>query len=390
MELEDKRLELRVGLLIFAGIVLLLLLAFFFQSFAFHRNYYTIEANFPFGGGIRKGTPVRVAGYDVGKVSSVQWDSQNQVVRAVLLIDTQYKIKRDAVLIVDAEGMLGETYLEFTPGSKDGADLEAGAVVSGEVPPTMTQLKVESVEMIKKITDAVGQIESLASHLNSVVGEKAFQDNIKSTVANTAKIAEQAAKSAEGVQKISENVSRVIGGTETLVSKLNAAADGLIEQINERGKQAGAALTEAEGLLKELRATNRKLNDSLENISDISLKIREGDGTIHKLIYERELYDRANTLMADAGKAARKLTELADYLKRNPSHLVWGSKPSWYKRAWRSILHASWGEDDDQKDRKKDPKIKKGGRGRRDSGARKPIGLELNPSSTKDSPRRSR
>lgn len=351
MKLQDKRLELRVGLFIFIGLLLLFVLIFVFQGFTVRRSVYIVNATLPFGGGIQKGTPVMVAGYDVGRVQNVEWDSKEQLIRAILHIDTSCRIKEDAALLVDSKGMLGETYLEFTPGSPDRPDLKPGATVRGTVPPTVTEIKVQSMTMIKKITQAVSEIGDLAAHLNEVAGQESFQENIRSTVANTAKIAGSAARSAESVQVISKDVAKVVKGVDTLVGKLKQATDDLTRQINERGKQAGAVMAEAEGLLKELRESNEKLNEGLKNISEISLKIREGDGTVHKLIYERELYDRANELMRNAGDAARKTAQLAEYLREHPSELVWGKEPIWYKRWWRWMM--GWRLEEDEEGEKR-------------------------------------
>lgn len=318
MELEDKRLELRVGLFIVTGLVLLVLMIYLFHGFAVRGSVYIINATFPFGGGIQKGTPVMVAGYNVGSVRSVRWDSKDQIIRAALQIDSSCKIKEDAVLVVDSKGMLGETYLEFTPGSLDRPNLKPGSTVHGKVPPTMTQMKVESMTMIQKITVAVSEIGDLAS-------------------------------------------------------RLNKATDALTGQINDRGEQAGSVMAEAEGLLKELRESNKKLNEGLENIADISLKIREGDGTIHKLLYEKELYDRANEMVVDAGKATRKMAELAEYLKENPSDIVWGPEPIWYKRWWRGMR--KWWSRDDEDEKKGEKRARPSRRGER-RGSRKYTNLQ--------------
>ena len=162
MELEDKRLELRVGTFIVIGLVLLLVMIYLFHGFAIQGDFYVINATFPFGGGIQPGTPVMVAGYAVGSVQSVAWDSKDQIIRAVLNINSSCKIKEDAKLVVDSKGMLGETYLEFTPGSLDKPNLKPNAIVHGQVPPTMSQMKVESLEMIQTITKAVSEIGDLA------------------------------------------------------------------------------------------------------------------------------------------------------------------------------------------------------------------------------------
>ncbi len=310
MELEDKRLELRVGLFIVTGLILLVLMIYLFHGFAVHGSVYIINATFPFGGGIQKGTPVMVAGYNVGSVRSVGWDSKDQLIRAVLQIDVYCRIKRDAILVVDSKGMLGETYLEFTPGSPDKPNLKPGSTVHGKVPPTMTQMKVESMMMIQKITEAVSGIEELASRLT--------------------------------------------------------------EQINDRGKQAGTVMVEAEKLLKELRETNKNLGEGLENITDISREIRKGDGTVHKLIYEKKLYDKANELLKDAGEAAKNAADLAEYLRKHPSDLVWGQEPIWFKRWWRGILE--WWSREDEDEKKRGEKARPSRRGER-TGSRKRINL---------------
>ncbi|GAG04312.1 unnamed protein product, partial [marine sediment metagenome] len=43
-----------------------------------------------------------------------------------------------------------------------------------------------------------------------------------------------------------------------------------------------------------------------------------------------------------ANEAAKKLADLAQYLRENPSHLVWGSNPSWYRRLWRRTFGRVW------------------------------------------------
>ncbi len=281
MKKHDKRLELKVGAMICVGLIALGAMIIYFRQFKTHRGIYTLNATFTFAGGIQRGTPVRVAGYHVGQVRSVEWDSQAQLVRAVLELDLGYRIKKDARLVIDTVGMLGEPYLEFTAGTPDAPNLKPKATVQGQVPPSLTAIRVEGLAMVQSINEAVTGLNDLIKTVKTDV----------------------------------------------------------IQQVKERGEQAGSVLGETEKLVKELRVTNKSLNKNLESISEISLKIRHGDGTAHKLIYEKELYEQATSLLADADDAAKKLGSLADYLKKHPSHLVWGRGVTWYKRAWRWTLN---------------------------------------------------
>jgi hypothetical protein len=119
-------------------------------------------------------------------------------------------------------------------------------------------------------------------------------------------------------------------------------------------------MVEAEGLLKELRDSNEKLNDGLSDIADITHQVSKGEGTAHALIYEREMYDTANQLLKDAGEAAKAAADLAAYLKENPSDLVWGPEPVWYKKWWRGLLSWFSGEkDEDAEKPEKEPRPKR-------------------------------
>ena len=72
MRAQDKSLELRVGFLICVGLIALGAMVIYFQQFKAHRSVYVLHATFTFAGGIQPGTPVRIAGYHVGKVRTVE------------------------------------------------------------------------------------------------------------------------------------------------------------------------------------------------------------------------------------------------------------------------------------------------------------------------------
>ncbi|GAG53183.1 unnamed protein product, partial [marine sediment metagenome] len=220
-------------------------LIYYFEQISIGKGVYTLNATFSFGGDIQPGTPVRIAGYRVGEVRSVEWDSDRQVVRAVLEIELGYRIKEDAKLIVDTLGMLGEPYLEFTAGSPGKPNLKPRAFVHGEVPPSLTEIRVEGLAMVKKITAGVSEIEGLAAHLSRLAGDEDLQGNIRKTIQNAAKIAEGAVKSAESMEKISTGIVGIVESVRALVGKLDVATEKITKQIEERGKQAGTVLANA-------------------------------------------------------------------------------------------------------------------------------------------------
>src|SRR3712207_6054810 len=78
---------------------------------------------------------VRIAGVNVGKVRMKELDKKGNATRITLSIEPKYApISKDAKAILRQKTLLGETYVEITPGSrsaekiKDGGELDDSRV----------------------------------------------------------------------------------------------------------------------------------------------------------------------------------------------------------------------------------------------------------------------
>jgi phospholipid/cholesterol/gamma-HCH transport system substrate-binding protein len=82
---------------------------------------------------------VRISGVDVGKVVSVSLDRHSGLTRAVIQLDPRFAPRpADTRAILRAKSLLGETYVELTPGSASGRKLADGAILPrGQISPTV-------------------------------------------------------------------------------------------------------------------------------------------------------------------------------------------------------------------------------------------------------------
>ena len=78
---------------------------------------YTLYAEFDQVGGIKSGASVELAGVEIGKVTSVSLDSYRAVVE--LTLNKSIKLQQDAIASVKTEGLIGEKYIQITPGSSE-------------------------------------------------------------------------------------------------------------------------------------------------------------------------------------------------------------------------------------------------------------------------------
>src|SRR5947209_9107998 len=120
------------------------LLTFLWVSFGgpvpLKAKAYQLKVNFPEAATLAEQADVRVSGVNVGKVQSMQLDRGAARETATLNIDPKYApLPVDTRAILRQKTLLGETYVELTPGSGRGAKLKDGSQLSNaQVEPTVT------------------------------------------------------------------------------------------------------------------------------------------------------------------------------------------------------------------------------------------------------------
>ncbi|MBF0505230.1 MAG: outer membrane lipid asymmetry maintenance protein MlaD [Nitrospirae bacterium] len=79
---------------------------------------YAVYAEFQKAGGVKNGAAVEIAGVEVGKVKSVRLD-KNYEAMIEFIINDKVKIQEDAIASIKTKGLIGEKYVEITPGGSD-------------------------------------------------------------------------------------------------------------------------------------------------------------------------------------------------------------------------------------------------------------------------------
>src|SRR5215217_1651839 len=99
---------------------------------------YRVIINFPEATTLAKEADVRVAGVPVGKVRKVEvGDGTNRTVATVELERRYAPLRTDARAILRQKTLLGETYVELTPGRSEKTIPEGGTLPAGQVKKTV-------------------------------------------------------------------------------------------------------------------------------------------------------------------------------------------------------------------------------------------------------------
>ncbi|RME14256.1 MAG: MCE family protein [Bdellovibrio sp.] len=160
--------ETKVGILFLASLVVLVMFAYFIGILSPFASSYTLTVAYNYAGGIDVGSPVRVMGIKVGKVKSIQFDPNlkmpnGEEVKLRVKISVSRKawptIRQDSQFFINLAGVIGEKFIEISPGSLNSPMLKSGQVVRGVDPPRIDQLISQSYGLAGKIFDFVKKSE---------------------------------------------------------------------------------------------------------------------------------------------------------------------------------------------------------------------------------------
>ena len=111
-------LEVAVGLFMIVGILCLgYLTVKLGRMDVLGKEGYELHAVFSNTGGLKTGSSVVIAGVEIGRVERITLDDYRA--RVSLNIPRDIKIQEDAIASVKTKGLIGEKYIEITPGGSE-------------------------------------------------------------------------------------------------------------------------------------------------------------------------------------------------------------------------------------------------------------------------------
>lgn len=335
---EERSIELKVGLLVLASVVILVVFIFAMGGINLEKTY-TVYVDFDNPGWISAGAQVKVSGVLAGKVEEItfmggQMDKKaghRVYVRMKLSIRKKFQkaIHDDAEFYISSQGVLGEQYVEITPGSPNRPYLEDGAVIMGVSPPRLELALAKGYVVIDTINDVLtknrDQIDGIFTHLNGIleVTDDTLQDNeeqIDDIITNVHGMTEDGSELVSGARdKYVENpkIDRILNNVESITRKVDndigpvmTSARSTLEQTDQVVGQIGPEEQEELKLaIKHLSSTAQKTDKVLSKVDEIVTYVEEGEGTIGAFLKDEELYD--------------DLAEFIRDLKHNPWKLIW-------------------------------------------------------------------
>lgn len=272
---------LAVGFFIVAGLTLFALGIFLVgnRHEAFSRHLF-LYSEFADVDGLTKGSKVRVGGMDAGQITHIDVpDSPQSQFRVQMRINEQLHglVRKDSVVTIDTEGVVGEIFLSIHPGSPAAPIAPANSTLQGKPALNLSDLMTHGLTVMD---DADASLKQLGGKVNTSLDGM----NVAVGNANDILVGLKQGRGPAGMLLRDETMAGQIRQTMTNVqsttSTLNQAAsrvNGIVGDIQQRQlpqriddlmTQVGSASAEANGTIQEVhQSLNQALGPDINGVT---------------------------------------------------------------------------------------------------------------------------
>lgn len=300
--------EVKVGIFVLAGLLCIGVVIFLIgDDKAMFSERVTYQTAFHDVQGMKRGSPVRMGGINVGTVEELGYGTDPKdtaiYVQITIVEREAPRIREATIASIAGKGLLGDKALDLSVASPKSPALKPGGVIKAEEPQDFTQMLDSLNRVSKKVETVVGHLEVATEGL----ANKGFQEDVQQAVGSLNHILKDVDEGDGYVKRLlndpaeAERLSRVVANLDQTTLELNKAARGvsaLIDRVNSGPgfahnliyeDNAGKALAQFGGAAEELSATLRG--------------IREGNGMAKSVLYggdeSEQVIDNLNVASAD-------------------------------------------------------------------------------------------
>jgi len=324
--------ELRVGIFVLAGLVIVMLAIFYVTGAGFLGPKYRLITHLPEVEGMKSGAPVDLDGIEIGNVQSVSLTARpadrSQSVTLVLRVDKRYQsqIRSDSTASLVTQGLLGDRYVTITRGLT-GTVIPNNGEVQGVEEKAIKEVVERSADLLQNLSaltgdvqDVVDQIQKGHGTLGKFMNDPSFYNNLNNSASKLDSMitsiqqgqgtAGKLISSDELYKKVDatvdhvENATAAISGQKGTLGKLiyDPSAYDDIKGIANKGNALLGDVRAGKGTLGKLAtddALYTNVRDASANVRDATAKLNSNQGTAGKFFSDPALYDNMTGLTGD-------------------------------------------------------------------------------------------
>ena len=278
--MKPSRLEGKVGLFVFIGLVLLaVLLLQFSKGVTFFHPGYDILLRARSVGGLKPRAQILMAGVQVGTVAAIQLAPDGRSVVITLRIARQHRIFKDARFVIEQSGFLGDQYVAILPTRNEGLTFGPGEEATAEAPLDMQELARTAASLLVHVDAAATNINEALVEVRHTILNTGALTNLSSSFDQFHQLSERSLAVAASLEALVETNRQAVGITLSNLlffsEQINQSASGVRELVATNSPDLTAAV-------KNLESSSATLRSLLEGV-------QQGKGLAGKLLENEEV-----------------------------------------------------------------------------------------------------
>ncbi len=313
--------ELKLGVLTIVAIVIAaatVVLVMGGKGFIWQR--YSLKTRFANVAGLKTGSPVRLAGKDVGTVTAVEFSGDQIDITFDVNKDVRSRITNTSTAVLGSVSLLGEGAVDITPSSRGTEVPEWGYVPSGHTAAGFADLTGQASEGIGELTSLIKDVRGGKGTIGKLMTEDTLHNELVAFVASAGEVTKTIREGKGSIgkfindPKIANSLQGSLTNLEDMTKRINAGQGSLGKLVND-----DAFATSLTGATNNLRTLTDRLNagegtagklmtdpalfNQLKSLADrldlLTKRLNDGEGTLGQLLKDKQLYDNMNAAMND-------------------------------------------------------------------------------------------
>jgi phospholipid/cholesterol/gamma-HCH transport system substrate-binding protein len=287
MDLHYKQ-EATVGALVLVGLLLFIGGTMWLGGKRFSTRP-TVAVQFADAGTLKRGSPVRVSGVQLGSVDDIEFQGYGKVL-VHLDLEEPVSPRRDAAAELASVGLVGDAVINFIPGTAP-EPLPEDAVIIGTTAPGFMDIGTKLGDQASSVLGGVNEIRF-----------KEVSEDLQRSLRAFERLANLYSNTVTGPMA---QLTTTMQGLRTVSARIDSVL--LAAQLDRTARTA-------DSLMANLGKLSASAQSTASQLDSVLARVNRGEGSLGKLMADTLLYQNTQRLM-------KSLQEFVDDLKKNPGKI---------------------------------------------------------------------
>jgi len=331
--------ELKIGIMaivaVFIATTLIITLS---GQGGFWWQRYTIKVRFPNAGGVKSGSPVRVAGVDMGSVKEIRFVGSEVEMDLQLNKEMQQRVRTTSRATIGSVSLLGEGAVDISASTTGDPIAPNGYIQPGPPTAVLADVTTQANQGVIELTGLIHDLRAGKGTAGKLMTDEQLYTELQQFTSAARDVTQNLQRGKGTLGQLLNNpesarqLEASLKNLNTITDKINNGQGSLGQLMNDPAfaKSLTGVTTNFESLSAKLNAGTgtagklvndtalyERLNGVTTQLEQLTTRLNQGQGTMGQLMQDRQLYDNMNktvnemhSLLVDIRKDPRKFLSL--------------------------------------------------------------------------------